>query len=166
MKKLITKLRTLVKNFGKREELVYITVTLWIAMGILGAVKGVNFSQLGMYFGALTAYVATYIWGESRRPSEKTGIMQPGPSSRREVMIYVIVALWSIVGAFAIWYKANLSDLAVYFVSLTGFVASWIAGEVYKPQDVVKTANSNKPTLPGMPSMPKKSDNAPENNAI
>ena len=25
-----------------------------------------------------------------------------------------------------------------YFVSLTGFVASWIAGEVYKPQDQIK----------------------------
>ena len=53
-------------------------------------------------------------------------------------MIYAMVVLWAIVGAFAIWYQANLNDLAVYFVSLTGFVASWIAGEVYKPQDQIK----------------------------
>jgi hypothetical protein len=134
---LMKKLRDLLDNFGKREELVYIVVLLWIIMGVLGAYKQANFTELAAYFGSLTAYVATYIWGESRRPSEKTGIMKQGPNSRREVMIYAIVALWAIVGGFAIWYKANLSDLAVYFVSLTGFVASWIAGEVYKPQDKV-----------------------------
>ena len=50
-------------------------------------------------------------------------------------MIYVVVGLWSIAGGFAIWFSSNLNDLAVYFVSLTGFVASWIAGEVFTPQD-------------------------------
>ena len=93
---------------------------------------------MAAYFGSLTAYVATYIWAESKRPSDKTGILQPGPSSRREVMIYVIVGLWVIAGGSAIWFAANLADLAVYFVSLTGFIASWIAGEVYKPQDTIK----------------------------
>lgn len=142
------KLRSLFSNFGKREELVYVVVLLWIIMGLLGAYREANFTELAAYFGSLTAYVATYVWGESRRPSEKTGIMKAGPNSRREVMIYAIVALWAIVGAFAIWYKANLSDLAVYFVSLTGFVASWIAGEVYKPQDRVIAANPRpKPTF-------------------
>lgn len=127
-------------NFGKREGLVYIVVSLWILMGLLGAYKEANFTEMAAYFGSLTAYVATYIWGESRRPSQKTSIMQDGPSSRREVMIYAIVILWAIVGGVAIWFKANLNDLAVYFVSLTGFVASWIAGEVYKPEDQVKTS--------------------------
>ena len=32
-------------------------------------------------------------------------------------------------------------NLFLYFVSLTGFVASWLAGEVYAPQDEV---NKNK----------------------
>jgi hypothetical protein len=106
-------------------------------MGALGAYKEANFTELAAYFGSLTAYVATYIWAESKRPSTKTAIIKPGPSSRREVMIYVVVALWAIAGGIAIWFKANLSELAIYFVSLTGFVASWIAGEVYKPQDEV-----------------------------
>lgn len=142
----------LFQNFGKREGLVYIVVSLWIIMGILGAYKEANFTEMAAYFGSLTAYVATYIWGESRRPSEKSGLMQSGPSSRREIMIYVIVALWAIVGGFAIWYKANLNDLAVYFVSLTGFIASWIAGEVYKPQDQVKTSvPKQKPTFTKKP---------------
>lgn len=138
MKKIREKIKTFFSNFGKREELVYIVVFLWISMGVYGAFKDVNYSQLASYFGSLTAYVATYIWSETRRPSEKSGLMKPGPNSRREVMIYAMVVLWTIVGAVAIWFKANLNDLAVYFLSLSGFVATWIAGEVYKPQDTLK----------------------------
>lgn len=123
---------------GKREGLVYIAVGLWVIMGILGAIRDANLQELAVYFGSLTAYVATYIWGETKRPSEKTGVLEKGPNSRRETMIYVVVALWAIAGAVAIWFKSNLTDLAVYFVSLTGFVASWIAGEVYTPQDKIK----------------------------
>ena len=123
------------ENLGKREGLVYLTVALWVIMGILGAYKETDLKELSVYFGSLTAYVATYIWGESKRPSAKTGILKKGPSSRREVMIYAVVAMWAIAGIATIWIGSNISDLAVYFVSLTGFVASWIAGEVYKPQD-------------------------------
>jgi len=125
-------------KIGKREGLVYISVVLWVLMGILGAIKGADLQQLAVYFGSLTAYVATYIWAETKRPSEKTGILEKGPSSRREMMIYVVTGIWAIAGAAAIWYAANLTDLAVYFTSLTGFVASWIAGEVYTPQDKIK----------------------------
>ena len=124
-------------NFGKREALVYIIVTLWVGMGLLGAFKEASFTELSIYFGSLTAYAATYIWAEAKRPSKKSAIHKPGPNSRREVMIYVIVILWAIAGCGAIWFKANLGELALYFVSLTGFIASWIAGEVYTPQDSV-----------------------------
>ena len=127
------------QNLGKREGLVYITVALWVIMGILGAYKNTDLKELAVYFGSLTAYVATYIWGESKRPSVKSGILKKGPSSRREIMIYAVVALWAIAGAAAIWFQANINDLAVYFVSLTGFVASWIAGEVYTPQDKIES---------------------------
>ena len=122
-------------RFGKREGLVYIVVLLWIIMGAFGFYKEASITDLSVYFGSLTAYAATYIWGESKRPSQKTSMLLTGPSSRREVMIYVVVAIWAIAGGIAMWYKVNLSELSVYFVSLTGFVASWIAGEVYKPQD-------------------------------
>jgi|TARA_B110000908_G_C10268273_1_gene467129 hypothetical protein len=126
------------QNFGKREGLVYIVVSLWIIMGILGLYKGASLSDLGVYFGSLTAYAATYIWGESKRPSTKTSVLKKGPKSRREVMIYVVVLLWAIAGMVAIWYLADLNELSIYFVSLTGFIMSWIAGEVYKPQDEIK----------------------------
>lgn len=124
-------------NWGKREALVYIIVLMWILMGLMGAFKDASFNQLSIYFGSLTAYAATYIWAESKRPSNKTGVLKKGPNSRREVMIYVVVALWAIAGGMSIWFQRDLGELALYFVSLTGFVASWIAGEVYQPQDKV-----------------------------
>lgn len=128
---------SLFNNWGKREGLVYVIVFFWIVMGILGVFKDASFNQLSVYFGSLTAYAATYIWAESKRPSEKSGILKKGISSRREIMIYVVVSLWAITGGLAIWHQKDLSDLALYFVSLTGFIASWIAGEVYQPQDKI-----------------------------
>ncbi len=121
-------------NFGKREALIYIIVFLWVVIGLLGAYKDASFADLSVYFGSLTAYAATYIWSEAKRPTDKTKLFEKGPNSRREVMIYVVVILWAIAGAGAIWFKANIGELALYFVSLTGFVASWIAGEVYRPE--------------------------------
>lgn len=106
-------------------------------MGIFAAVKASSLTDLAVYFGALTAYAATYIWAESKRPSLKTGLMKPGPRSRREIMIYVVVFLWAIAGFVSMYYARDLKELSVYFASLTGFVASWIAGEKFKPEDEV-----------------------------
>lgn len=124
-------------NFGKREALIYIVVALWISMGIFAAYKGSSLTNLGVYFGSLTAYAATYIWAETKRPSKKTGLMVAGPRSRREIMIYSVVILWAIAGFVSMQYSRDLKELSVYFASLTGFVASWIAGEKYKPEDEV-----------------------------
>jgi uncharacterized MnhB-related membrane protein len=124
-------------NLGKREALVYIIIILWVIMGGLTLYKSADLIDLSIYFGSLTAYAATYIWSETRRPSEKTGILKPGVHSRRELMIYVIVVLWAIGGIAAIFTKSNLESLATYFISLTGFVGAWIAGERYKPEDHV-----------------------------
>ena len=127
-------------NFGKREALVYVVVFLWVVMGILAAYKSTSLADLAVYFGSLTAYAATYIWAETRRPSTKTGILKPGPRSRREVMIYVVVVLWLIAGVAVIWWNSNLAELSIYFASLTGFVAAWIAGERYKSEDEVNAS--------------------------
>ena len=129
----------LFKDLGKREGLVYAIVFLWIVMGIIAAYKQMSLSDLAVYFGSLTAYAATYIWAETKRPSLKSGILKAGPSSRREVMIYVVVALWAIAGVAIMWYKSSLTELSIYFASLTGFVAAWIAGERYQPEDNIKS---------------------------
>lgn len=138
----------LFKDFGKREALVYIVVFLWVVAGVYGAVKGADFTQLAAYFGSLTAYVATYIWAETKRPSGKARLLSKGKSSRREVMIYIVVGLWTIAGASGIYYYANLASLATYFIALSGFIASWIAGEVYKPQDEVKKEITSEDNFP------------------
>ena len=127
----------LFNNFGKREALIYIIVTLWITMGIFAAAKASSLTDLAVYFGSLTAYAATYIWAESKRPSTKSGLMKPGPGSRRELMIYVVVFIWAVAGIVSMYFAASLKDLSIYFASLTGFVASWIAGEKIKPEDEV-----------------------------
>jgi hypothetical protein len=127
----------ILRDFGKREALIYIIVFLWVSLGIMAFWRGASLSDLAVYFGSLTTYAATYIWTESKRPSAKSGILKPGPSSRREIMIYAMVFIWAIAGIFAIWFAANLEELSVYFFSLTGFVTSWLAGEVYKPEDTI-----------------------------
>ena len=122
------------QNFGKREALIYIVVFLWITIGSFAFYKNTDLSKLAIYFGSLTSFVATYVWAESKRPSQKTGILKPGPASRRELMIYVIVLIWATAGILTIWFDSNLEQLSVYFFSLTGFITSWIAGEAYKPE--------------------------------
>lgn len=130
------------KDLGKREALVYVSILLWILMGVLAAFKGVDFVDLAIYFGSLTAYVATYIWSETKRPSEKTGILKTGPSSRREKMIYIVIMLWTVAGILGMIKGVNIESLGIYFVSLTGFVGAWIAGEKYNPEDhVIKKEN-------------------------
>ena len=68
---------------GKRESIIYLTVFLWIGMGILGALMLANFAHLGVYFLALTGFVSVYIWGESVRASKETGILKAGKSTSR-----------------------------------------------------------------------------------
>jgi cobalamin synthase len=128
---------TLFNKLGKREGLIYIIVLLWIIMGIFAVVKESSLTDLAVYFAVLKAYAATYIWAESKRPSSKTSIMRKGPISRRELMIYIVVLIWAIAGTISIQFNAPLKDLSIYFASLTGFVASWIAGEKIKPEDEV-----------------------------
>jgi hypothetical protein len=120
---------------GKREGLVYLVVALWVIMGVFASAKNADLKEVAAYFGSLITYVATYVWSETKKPSVKTGIFRPGPTSRREAMIYIVTCLWAIAGGFAIWFDKSLMDLTVYFVSLTGFVTSWILGEYFKPED-------------------------------
>lgn len=123
---------------GKREGLVYLVVALWVILGALGAFRDTTLSELSVYFGSLTAYVGVYVWSETKKPSIKTSVFKKGPTSRREAMIYIVTLLWALAGGLTMWYNQNLNDLTVYFVSLSGFVTSWILGEVYKPEDEVK----------------------------
>jgi uncharacterized membrane protein len=49
--------------------------------------------------------------------------------SKRECVTYLVVFIWIVVGIVATYFDTNFTDLAAYFVSLTGFVAAYIFGE-------------------------------------
>jgi len=49
--------------------------------------------------------------------------------SKRECITYLVVFLWVLVGVIASYFETNFTDLAAYFVSLTGFIAAYIFGE-------------------------------------
>lgn len=52
--------------------------------------------------------------------------------SKREGITYLVVFLWVAVGVLATYFDTNFTDLAAYFVSLTGFVAAYIFGETIR----------------------------------
>lgn len=49
--------------------------------------------------------------------------------SKRECITYLVVFLWVVLGVLATYFDTNFTDLAAYFISLTGFVAAYIFGE-------------------------------------
>jgi uncharacterized membrane protein len=46
--------------------------------------------------------------------------------SKRECITYVVIFLWIYLGVLSTIYEHNLESLSVYFLSLTGFVGSFI----------------------------------------
>jgi hypothetical protein len=49
------------------------------------------------------------------------------------MLIYIVVLLWLAMGALGAFYETSYAQLAVYFLALTGFVASYIWGESVRP---------------------------------
>ena len=104
-------------------------IFLWVAFGVLGILKGTNITQLAGYYASLTLFVSTYLWGEWKRTSQTTKLFSKGENSSREVMIYITVFLWSVLGVAGIFFMKELNSLTVYFSSLSPFVISFI---IYK----------------------------------
>jgi hypothetical protein len=55
--------------------------------------------------------------------------------SKREYITYVVVFFWIILGITASNFNTNFTDLAAYFISLTGFVTAYIFGESVRRSD-------------------------------
>jgi len=132
---------------SKRECVTYLLVFLWLAVGVTATYFETDFTALAAYFVSLTGFVASYIFGESFRKSNNTSIFLPGPNSRREVMIYVTIALWLVIGIWVIVKNADLIGVSAYFAALTPFVGSYILGETFKKEisdieDDIKQINS------------------------
>jgi|TARA_R110000744_G_scaffold213660_2_gene332527 uncharacterized membrane protein len=56
---------------SKREKVLYLIVLLWLLVGLAAIYKGSNLSELAAYFAALSPFVIGYIYGETKRPSDK-----------------------------------------------------------------------------------------------
>lgn len=61
-----------------------------------------------------------------------------------ERMIYFILLLWVYMGIVALCTKTDLQALAVYFVSLTGFVGSYVFGEIKRPSNSTSLGHKGK----------------------
>jgi len=120
---------------SKRECITYLVVFLWVVVGVVASYFETNFTDLAAYFVSLTGFVAAYIFGESVRKSSKTSIFLEGPTSKREAMMYITIALWLIVGLWVIIKKADLMGMSAYFAALTPFVGSYILGETFKKEE-------------------------------
>jgi membrane associated rhomboid family serine protease len=117
---------------SKRECITYLVVFLWVAIGVTATYFDTNFTQLAGYFISLTGFVASYILGESMRPSSSTSIFRKGKNSKREKLMYITIVLWTIIGVCVIVKNADLMGAAAYFAALTPFVGSYIIGETFK----------------------------------
>ncbi len=120
---------------SKRECLTYVIILLWVGAGILGTYYDTNFNELAAYFISLTGFAGAYMYGETKRKSNDTSIFMSGKSSKREIIIYVTVLLWLIIGVFTIINKSDLIGVSAYFAALTPFVGSYIIGETLKAEE-------------------------------
>ncbi len=121
---------------SKRECLTYVIILIWVGIGILGTYFETDFTELAAYFISLTGFAGAYMYGESVRQSDDTSIFSPGKSSKREIVIYVTVGLWLLIGVFTIINKADLMGMSAYFAALTPFVGSYIIGETHKKESL------------------------------
>ena len=130
LKKIFNKLSLRKKHrISKGERLIYVIIFLWVVFGTLGILKGSNLTQVAGYYASLTLFISTYLWGEWKRTSNSTKLFVKGENSTREIVIYITVFLWTVLGVVGIFYMKELNSLTVYFSSLSPFVMSYI---IYK----------------------------------
>lgn len=124
----------LIKRFcgSKREAITYIVILFWISMGIFGSYNGTNFTDLAAYFISLTGFIGVYISSETKKKSRDTSIFLKGTKSKREVISYVILGIWAIVGYLLIYNQGDLLGASAYFAALTPFVGSYIIGQTFR----------------------------------
>lgn len=124
---------------SKREAVIYVVIAMWIYLGSLGIYMDTSLSELAAYFLALTGFVSSYIWAETKRHSGSTSWWKKGKNSKREVMIYLTILLWGCLGSYGIIEKADILDLSAYYAALTPFISSWLIGETVKSHNLEST---------------------------
>lgn len=54
-------------------------------------------------------------------------------ATKLQRLTYLVVLMWVILGCVCITYERSFTDLAVYFVSLSGFAGTYVFGEIKRP---------------------------------
>ena len=122
----------LFNNATKVQRLTYLLMIVWVFFGILGIKYESNLTYIAGYYASLSIFVGSYIWGEYKRKSKKTKLLDSGPSSSREITIYLTLLLWFCLGVYGILKHADFSRLTVYFTALAPFVDSYIIYQTSK----------------------------------
>jgi len=55
---------------SKRLKITIAVFVSWFIFGIIAFVFNTSFVDLAAYFGSLSAFIGTYIWGETKRPHD------------------------------------------------------------------------------------------------
>lgn len=124
------------EKLSKSTRLIYIIIFLWVYFAALGLFFEANLAQIAGYYTSLTLFVSTYLWGEHKRLSAKTGVFKKGQSSSREITIYLTVFLWFVTGTLGIYFGIGINQITVYFAALTPFVSSYIIYKTSKGSDL------------------------------
>jgi hypothetical protein len=119
---------------SKRETIIYIVLFFWIEMGLLSVIYDRDLTDLSVYFLSLTGFVMTYIFGESVRKSEDTSVFIKGKTSKRELMMYIVIFIWFSLGNWILYKGGDIIGASTYFGALIPFVGAYIIGETYKKE--------------------------------
>jgi hypothetical protein len=119
---------------SKRETIIYLVLFFWIEMGLLSVFYERDLTDLSVYFLSLTGFVMTYIFGESVRKSNDTSLFLKGKTSKRELMMYIVLLMWFLLGNWIIYSGGDIIGASTYFGALTPFVGAYIIGETYKQE--------------------------------
>jgi hypothetical protein len=119
---------------SKRETIIYIVLFFWIEMGLLSVIYDRDLTDLSVYFLSLTGFVMTYIFGESVRKSEDTSVFIKGKTSKRELMMYIVIFIWFSLGNWILYKGSDIIGASTYFGALIPFVGAYIIGETYKKE--------------------------------
>jgi len=115
----------------KRYILSMVVVALWVVLGLLGIIFKTPFYNLSVYFLSLTGFVGAYLISEGKKPTSATSIFRHGRSSTREILIYVVTALWMGLGSVCTILSLDLLQAAAYFGALTPYVSTYLLGVAY-----------------------------------
>ncbi len=135
---------------SSREIMVYSVMLLWLIFAIFCLIyqphdasgkplEKIKFTSMAVYFLSLTGFIGSYIYGVTVKPKENTStIFVKGDSDKREIVVYVCMLLWALLGVYGILTNMVLDEIGAYFGALTPFVGAYILGETSRHSGAVQ----------------------------